>query len=119
MLKEHQREQEELKSEINAKRIIAERAVESLTSRSVQELNDGIARAYMNQHKLDTEARKLQGNVSKLHKQTQQWIAVCNNLNEAVKDLGDVTTWMNTIQKDVKFVTEAIEGYYKPSTSQE
>lgn len=118
MLKEHQREQEELKNEINTKRIIAERAVDNLTAKSVKELNDGIARAYTNQHKIDNEARKLQTNVCKLAKQTQQWLTTCNNLNGAVKDLGDITTWLNTIENDVKFVTRSVEEYYKPAENE-
>lgn len=119
MLREHQRAQEELKAEINQKRIIAEIAVESLTSETVKELNDGIARAYLNQHKLDSEARKLQSNVAKLTKQAQQWMMVCNNLNGAVKDLGDVASWTKTIENDVKFVTDAIEEAHKPPRSED
>lgn len=117
MLKEHQRAQDELKSDINNKRVIAEKAVESSTSMSVKELNDGIAQAYLNQHKLDTEARKLQVNVARLTKQAQQWMIVCNSLNGAVKDLGDISTWTQTIENDVKFIAEAVEESYKPMTN--
>lgn len=118
MLKEHQRNQEELKAEINNKRVIAEKAVENLTAKSVKELNEGIAQAYLNQHKLDNEARKLQANVAKVTKQAQQWMTVCNNLNGAVKDLGDISTWTKAIENDVKFVVNAIEESYKPSTNE-
>lgn len=115
-LKDHQREQEELKTEINNKRVIAEKAVEKLTADSVKQLNDGVAQAYLNQHKIDTESRKLQNNVANLTKQAQQWMIVCKNLNEAVKDLGDITTWTKTIQNDVQFIAEAIGESYKPKT---
>lgn len=114
MLKEHYKAQDELKIEINNKRTIAEKAVENLTADSVRELNEGISQAYLNQHKLDTEARKLQANVSKLTKQAQQWMIVSNNLNRAVKDLGDVTSWTKTIENDVKFIARAIEESYRP-----
>lgn len=119
MLKDHQRAQEELKVEINQKRALAEKAIEGLTSENVKKLNDGIARAYLNQHKLDSEARKLQANVAKLTKQAQQWMIVCNSLNNAVKDLGDVTTWTKTIENDVKFVTDAIEEARMPPRGDE
>lgn len=117
MLKEHQKAQEELKVEINNKRVIAEKAVENLTAKSVKELNDGIAQAYLNQHKMDNEARKLQANVAKLTKQAQQWMIVCNSLNGAVKDLGDISTWTKTIETDVKFIAGAIEDCYKPASN--
>lgn len=118
MLKEHQKAQEELKNEINAKRVAAEKAVENLTVRSVKELNDGMAQAYLNEQKLDNEARKLQDNITRLTKQAQQWMIVCNNLNSAVKDLGDISTWTKTIQNDVKFVAGAIEESYRPQTDE-
>lgn len=114
LLKDHQKAQEELKAEIDNKRVIAERAVENLTTKSVKKLNDEIAQAYLNQHKLDNEARKLQANVARLTKQSQQWIAVCNNLNGAVKDFGDIATWTKTIENDVKFIARTIEESYRP-----
>lgn len=120
MLKEHQRAQEELKTEINNKRIVAEKAVEDLTAQSVRGLNDGIAQAYLNQHKLDSETRKLQANLVKLTKQAQQWMIACDNLNNAVKDLGDVATWTKTIEADVKHIAKVIEDAHalRPSSEE-
>jgi hypothetical protein len=108
MLKEHQRAQEDLKVEINNKRLIAEKAIENLTAKNVKSLNDDVSRAYMNQHRLDSEIRKLKANVNKLTKQAQQWMIICNNLNGAVKDLGDISTWTKTIENDVQFISNAI-----------
>lgn len=114
MLKEHQRAQDELKNEINGKRQIAERAVENLTARNVKELNEDVSQAYLNQHKLDAEARKLHANVAKLTKQAQQWMIICNNLNSAVKDLGDISTWTKSIENHVKFIANTISDSHKP-----
>ena len=114
MLREHRKSQENLKSEINNKRVIAERAVETLTANNVSALNEDISQAYLNQHRLDTEARKLQLNISKLTKQAQQWMIVCNNLNGAVKDLGDIRRWTRTIENDVKFIANTVGESYKP-----
>lgn len=119
MLKEHQRDQEQLRNEINIKRVIAEKAVENLTTKSVKQLNDGVAQAYLNQHKLDNESRKLQANINKLTKQAQQWMMTCHNLNCAVKDFGDITTWTKTIQNDVKFIASAIEESYRPMVDED
>lgn len=113
MLKEHQRSQDEFRTEINSKRVIAEKAVEELTANNVRHLNDDISKVYMNEHKLDSEARKLQDNVNKLTKQAQQWMIVCKNLNGAVKDLGDINLWTRKIEEDVKFIANAIQESYK------
>lgn len=117
MLKQHQRSQEELKTEINNKRVVAEKAIEGLTSKSVKDLNEGIAQAYLNQHKLDAESRKLQANVAKLTNQAQQWMTICNSLNGAVKDLGDTASWTKMIENDVQFIAKTIEESYKPMKS--
>lgn len=113
LLKQHQKDQEEIKAEINIKRVAAEKAVDSLTTNSIKDLNDGIAKAYLNQHKLDNQTRMLQANVSRLTKQTQQWTTVCNNLNSAVKDLGDITSWVQTLENDVKSIISTVEDCYK------
>lgn len=118
MLKEHLKSQEQFRNEINSKRVSAEKAIECWTGESVMELNNGIAQAYLNQHKLDNEVRKLQSNVCKLTKQVQQWMIVCNSLNGAVKDIGDVSTWTKTIQKDIKYVASAIEELNKPQNNE-
>lgn len=114
MLKDHQRSQEELKLEIKNKRIIAERAVEELTAKNVRHLNDDVSRVYLNEHKLDSEARKLQENVTRMTKQAQQWMIVCKSLNGAVKDLGDINLWTRKIENDVRFIASAIQESYKP-----
>ena len=115
MLKEHQRAQEELKVEINNKRVVAEKAVENLTAKNVKMLNEDVSQAYLNQHRLDAAARELHSNVAKLTKQAQQWMIISKNLNTAVKDLGDITTWTKTIENDVKFITNSISESYKPA----
>lgn len=116
MLKEHQRMQEDLRAKINNKRALAEKSVSDLTARNVKTLNDDVSRAYLNQHRLDTETRKLQTNMHKLTKQAQQWMIVCNNLNGAVKDLGDINTWTRTIENDVQFIAGAIGEAYSQTT---
>ena len=118
MLKEHQRAQENLKVEIGNKRVAAEKAIENLTAKNVRALNEDVSRAYLNQHRLDSETRKLKANINRLTKQAQQWMIVCNNLNGAVKDLGDISTWTKTIENDVQFISNAIGESYKQSTEE-
>lgn len=118
LLREHQEAQEANKALVNYKRVLAEDAVEQLTGENVKQLNEGISQAYLNQHKLDSEIRKLQDNVSKLTKQAQQWMTIGNSLNSAVKDLGDISTWTKTIENDVKFITKSIEESYRIPTEE-
>lgn len=113
MLKDHLACQEQLRNEVNKKKTETEQEAEKLAVKIVDDLNRDIAQAYLNQHTLDSETRKLQSNISKLTKQVQQWMIVCNNLNNAVKELGDVTSWTTTIENDVKFISTILEDVYK------
>lgn len=44
-----------------------------------------VAQAYLNQHKIDAEVRKLQTNVNQFSKQTAQWLSLMEGLNNSVK----------------------------------
>lgn len=112
MYKEHQKKQEKLRALIDSKRAVAEHAVEAVVSNTVNQLNEGIATAYCNQHKLDAEAKRLQTNLDKFTKQAQQWMILCQGLNTAVKDLGDISCWSQSIEEDVKFIAEALNNAY-------
>lgn len=112
MLKQHQASQERLQAEVSKKRIAAENEAEKLAVKVVDDLNLDIAQAYLNQHTLDSETRKLQANINKLTKQMQQWMLTCNNLNASVKELGDVTSWSKSIDNDVKFISKVLEDVY-------
>jgi len=59
MLKEHQAKQQARKDEVEQKRIDALCAVNQLTGALVDHLNEGVAQAYLNQRKLDAEAKQL------------------------------------------------------------
>lgn len=119
MLKQHLESQEVLRSQVNKKKLEAEQEAEKLAVKVVDDLNRDIAQAYLNQHTLDSETRKLQANISKLTKQIQQWMIVSDNLNSAVKELGDVTSWATSIENDVQFIATIIENVYTPKSDEQ
>jgi len=54
-------------------------AATALTNAMVDHLNVGVAQAYLNEKKLDSEMRTLTTNASQFAKQTQQWLALIDN----------------------------------------
>ncbi|XP_037088693.1 biogenesis of lysosome-related organelles complex 1 subunit 1-like [Pollicipes pollicipes] len=113
MLKEHQAKQQTQKQaqEIRRKEAIA--ASNELTAALVDHLNVGVAQAYLNQKRLDAEAKQLYQNASAFSKQSQQWLQLMEGFNTALKELGDVENWARTIEADMRIVSDALELSYK------
>ncbi|XP_065052884.1 biogenesis of lysosome-related organelles complex 1 subunit 1-like [Rhopilema esculentum] len=111
--KEHQSRQTAAKDvqEVRKKEAIA--AVTDFSQRFVEVLNSDVESAYNNQRQLEAEAKQLQNNVSRLTKQTQQWISMIDNFNHTLKELGDVENWARAIETDMIAIASALEYAYK------
>lgn len=72
-----------------------------------------VAQAYLNQKKLDAEAKQLQTAVIGFSKQTQQWMTLIDGFSAALKELGDIENWALAIENDMKNVTGTLEVAYK------
>lgn len=72
-----------------------------------------VAQAYLNQKRLDAEAKQLQVNATNFSKQTQQWLNIVESFSTALKELGDVENWTKAIEEDVRIVTNTLEKVYK------
>lgn len=98
----------------------------------VDHLNVGVAQAYLNQKRLDQEAKNLNTNANNFNKQTQQWLSLIESFTSSLKvrrlfwvcrpgflidnssqELGDVENWAKTIEKDMRTITAALEVAYK------
>lgn len=72
-----------------------------------------MAQAYLNQKKLDAEAKQLHVGATNFAKQTQQWLLLIEGFSSALKELGDVENWARSIENDLRSVTGALEIAYK------
>ena len=84
-----------------------------LTNALVDHLNVGVAQAYLNQKRLDAEAKRLHCNATEFAKQTQNWISLVDSFNGSLKELGDVKSWATAIETDMKTVSSVLEYTYK------
>lgn len=51
----------------------------------VDHLNVGVAQAYLNQKRLDQEAKNLNTNANNFNKQTQNWLTLIENFTSSLK----------------------------------
>ena len=51
----------------------------------VDHLNVGVAQAYLNQKRLDQEAKNLNTNANNFNRQTQQWMSLIENFTSSLK----------------------------------
>lgn len=74
-----------------------------------------VAQAYLNQKRLDAEAKQLHTSATNFSKQTQQWLNLVETFSGALKEIGDVENWAKTIEGDVRTISTALETVYKNS----
>ena len=85
MLKNHQSRQYNRKELQEKRKRDATASATALSHALVDHLNAGVAQAYVNQKKLDTETKLLQVNAAQFAKQTTQWLKLVEDFNQALK----------------------------------
>jgi len=113
IVREHQNKQAVRKEKQEQKRKEAVQAANDLTQALVDHLNVGVAQAYLNQKKLDAEAKQLQTNATNFAKQTQSWLHLVESFSGALKEIGDVENWARSIEGDMRTIATALEYSYK------
>ncbi|KAH8299981.1 hypothetical protein KR044_008169 [Drosophila immigrans] len=115
MVKEHHAKQSKRKQEQEVRRKEAIESSNELTQSLVDHLNVGVAQAYLNQKRLDAEAKQLHVGATNFAKQTHQWLQLIDNFSSALKELGDVENWARSIEGDMQVVQQSLELAYKAS----
>eukprot|EP01016_Furgasonia_blochmanni_P022152 TRINITY_DN2420_c0_g1_i8.p2 TRINITY_DN2420_c0_g1~~TRINITY_DN2420_c0_g1_i8.p2 ORF type:complete len:116 (+),score=28.01 TRINITY_DN2420_c0_g1_i8:329-676(+) len=70
-------------------------------------MNDKVFVLHNNQQIIDKETKQLRAECIKFYKEANNWVALYNDLNESLKQLGDVVNWGKTIEDDLKTLVEA------------
>ena len=76
-----------------------------------------VAQAYLNQKKLDAEAKQLQHSATNFAKQTQSWLNLVEAFSSALKEIGDAENWARSIEGDMRTIATALEYSYKGKQS--
>ena len=72
-----------------------------------------MSQAYINQRRIDAEAKALQARVNRFTQQTQQWLQIADQFNGALKELGDVENWSKSVERDMRIVNDTLQAAYE------
>lgn len=89
------------------------RLIGNTANRCLGSVCSSVAQAYLNQKRLDAEAKQLHHSATNFAKQTQQWVTLVEGFSSALKEIGDVENWAQSIEGDMRTVTSALEYAYK------
>ncbi|KAG9322990.1 hypothetical protein KVV02_007420 [Mortierella alpina] len=110
LVKEHQTKQAALKRESEHLRKEAVQSVGLFSDAVADTLSGRVSQIFLNQKELEQEARNLSLQTTRYAKQTAQWLALVEQFDSALKELGDVQNWVQVIQKDMEQVTSSLEN---------
>lgn len=119
LVKEHQQRSAARREDQERRRQEACQASADLTQALVDHLNVGVAQAYLNQKRLDAEAKQLHSHAAEFSRQTQSWLHLIDSFNGKLKELGDVENWAKAIEKDLRTVCTTLEYVHKVNKDKE
>ena len=79
----------------------------------VDKMNNRVEGAYINQKKLQSHSRQLQYNAVNLQKQSEQWLKLLDNFNQALKEIGDVSNWAKSLENEMTKISHTLAYAYK------
>ena len=62
------------------------------------------------QHVLEAEAKELQVQTQRFARQTQNWLALFDQFNKSLKELGDVSHWAKCIEADAQSLVATMDA---------
>ncbi|KAF9182820.1 biogenesis of lysosome- organelles complex 1 subunit 1 [Haplosporangium sp. Z 767] len=110
LVKEHQTKQAALKRENDHLRKEAVQSAGVFSDAVADTLGGRVSQIFLNQKELEQEARSLSVQTARYAKQTAQWLALVEQFDSTLKELGDVQNWVQVIHKDMEQVASSLES---------
>ncbi|GJN08683.1 hypothetical protein PR202_ga26632 [Eleusine coracana subsp. coracana] len=80
----------------------------------VDTVDGGVQELYVNEKRIELEARTLLGTVTRYRRQTDQWLAATNEINSVLKEIGDFENWMKIMDFECQSINAAIRNIHQP-----
>ncbi|KAL6905755.1 hypothetical protein ACP4OV_003356 [Aristida adscensionis] len=79
----------------------------------VDTVDGGVQELFVNEKRIEVEARALLATVARYRKQTDQWLAATGAINSVLKEIGDFENWMKIMDFDCKSINAAIRNIHQ------
>ncbi|KAL6640569.1 hypothetical protein ACP70R_021692 [Stipagrostis hirtigluma subsp. patula] len=79
----------------------------------VDTVDGGVQELFVNEKRIELEARALLGTIARYRKQTDQWLAATSAVNSVLKEIGDIENWMKIMDFDCKSINAAIRNIHQ------
>ncbi|KAL6653345.1 hypothetical protein ACP70R_008923 [Stipagrostis hirtigluma subsp. patula] len=79
----------------------------------VDTVDGGVQELFVNEKRIELEARALLGTIARYGKQTDQWLAATGAVNSVLKEIGDIENWMKIMDFDCKSINAAIRNIHQ------
>lgn len=118
IIKGHHERRVSLNEQVSIKAKQTSDSIEKLSEHLLVDLNHGVSVVYSNQQTIEEEIKKLQQNTNKFIKISNRWVAVYNNFNDALKELGDVKDWGIAIENDLDLISSSLSFIIQPDSKE-
>ncbi|XP_062204564.1 biogenesis of lysosome-related organelles complex 1 subunit 1-like isoform X2 [Phragmites australis] len=79
----------------------------------VNTVDGGMQELFVDEKRIELEARVLLGTIAWYRKQTDQWLAATNAISSDLKEIGDFENWMKIMDFDCKSINAAIHSIHQ------
>ncbi|KAL2642827.1 hypothetical protein R1flu_010414 [Riccia fluitans] len=74
----------------------------------VDSVNGGVQESFVNEKRIEMEARALASTVQRFTQTTSQWLSIFHNFDSALKEIGDFENWIKVMEYDCESVAKAL-----------
>ncbi|CAD6258719.1 unnamed protein product [Miscanthus lutarioriparius] len=79
----------------------------------VDAVDGGVQELFVNEKRIELEARALLGTIARYRRQTDQWLADTSEINSVLKEIGDFENWMKIMDFDCRSINAAIRNIHQ------
>eukprot|EP00762_Andalucia_godoyi_P006232 ANDGO_01707.mRNA.1 Biogenesis of lysosome-related organelles complex 1 subunit 1 len=109
VLREHQAEQQKRHESIESlRKTILKTTAPQLSDVLCDSVNERISVLFLTQREIEFQAKTLAAASSKFAKNAQQWANLVDQFSDALKELGDVDSWTESVEKELAGLFEIL-----------
>jgi len=106
------------RKQVDAQKVEALKAAETVTQHLLNDVSHGVGMLYRAQRDLQSECALVERHSARFGRVASRFLTLSNSLSLSVRELGDVTNWALTIEKDMRWVEQTLHEAIQQSNEQ-